>query len=213
MRACLQAWFGPERFYLHYPAEQAGGPPVRHALGPGTCVHGHFNAHRGFGVTDYYPQERQWIAFLRDPFEQHLSLFYYLKKHEGLYAFAGRSVPASAWTGVEGFFDYLAANRDVLQTTPANTFLAHLPVDLETGDPARELARFIHVGTTEDLAGSLRLLARKLGFEVAAVPHLNAAEREGPIGADLRRRHERLFPVEHRVYAIAVERHRREFAG
>src|SRR5215207_10496370 len=98
VKACLEQWFGPKLF-AHYPDEAASGAPIKHVLGAGTCVHGHFNKHRGFGVLDYYPEIRQWITFLRDPFEQHVSLFFYLRKYQGQYYFAGRLIPASVWRG------------------------------------------------------------------------------------------------------------------
>jgi hypothetical protein len=205
VRACLDAWFG-DRLFTHYPDEAVAGAPKRHALGPRTCVHGHFNKHRWFGVLDYYPDVTQWVTFLRDPFEQHVSLFFYLRKFAGEYHFAGRLVPTSAWHGFGDFMDFIADSRDVLQTTPANTLLAHLPVDFVKQRPDIALDRFVHVGITEVMDRSLRLLADKLGHSLSEVPNLNQAERDLPLDQRHRSRHEALFPLEHSVYQVARER-------
>lgn len=208
VRVCLQEWFGPN-FYSHYPDEASNGAPILRRLGPRSCVHGHFNKHRGFGVCQYYPNHRQWITFLRDPFERHVSVFFYLRKHETQYHFAGRPVPASAWKDFEEFLAFIADNRDRVQTTFANTLLAHLPID-EYDDVDKSLSRFIHVGITEQLAASLQLLAHKLHFGEAALPHVNAAERTIAVAPRLREKHEALFPIEHAVYRAARANHAAE---
>lgn len=211
VRACLEQWFAPTGFYTHYADEANHGKPFHHTLTAQTCVHGHFNKFRGFGVQDYYPKANQWITFLRNPFERHVSLFFYLRKHEGKYFFAGRPVPTIAWLSFEDFLNFLADNRDALQQSFANTMLAHLPLEPEKYPPAALLEQFIHVGITEKLDQSLWILASKLGRNPLTVPRLNSAERNQSLDQHLRQRHKQLFPVEHAIYRAAVALHEREF--
>ncbi|HWB52633.1 MAG TPA: hypothetical protein VG722_00505 [Tepidisphaeraceae bacterium] len=213
VRMCLENWFGPRGFYTHYVDEAVGGAPERHVLGPGNCVHGHFNKYRGYGVRDYYPECRQWIIFLRDPFEQHVSLFFYLRRNEGMQFFSGRAVPGSAWKGFGDFLQFMSDNRDVLQTSFANTFLAHLPVDHERASADEILSQFIHVGITEELGASLRLLAAKLERSELEMPRVNSAERDLVVDERLRERHEEMFAVEHAIFGAARARHAREIVS
>jgi hypothetical protein len=210
----LRGWFRETGFFSHYADEPNGGAPKRHVLAPGTCVHGHFNKYRGYGLRDYYPDADQWIMFLRDPFEQHVSLYFYLRRLGGSYRFAGRAVPTDVWGSFDAFLGFLSDNRDALQNSFANTFLAHLPIELDNaadGDAA--FASFVHVGTTDRLEASLKLLAAKLGRAPPGIPHLNAAKRDLPVDANLRSRHECLFPLEHALYEVARARHADEIAA
>ena len=69
----------PGSLGLHYFDEAKNRMPAKHKRQAGTCIHGHFNKARGFGVQDYYPQARQFITILRDPFEVLVSRYYYEK--------------------------------------------------------------------------------------------------------------------------------------
>ena len=85
--AILKSWFG--KGYLgHYHDEKQDIAPIRHNLKsrlffreykPGICIHGHFNHDRGNGTQDYYPEVDQFITILRDPFDLHLSNYFYVK--------------------------------------------------------------------------------------------------------------------------------------
>ena len=76
-RKALEGWFG-ERFFIHY-FQAADAPPERIEVRPGSCVHGHFNRKKGFGLLDYYPDARQVITVLRDPLETAVSNYFFWK--------------------------------------------------------------------------------------------------------------------------------------
>lgn len=203
LKDILGQWFDNGRLLFHYVDEVNTEAPPHHELISGVCIHGHFNKFRNFGVWDYYPECRQFITFIRDPFEQHVSLFFYLRKHPDI-RFAGRPITTSAWRGVDEFLGFLGDNLDVVQKSFANTMLAHIPMELDTSNCRHVLKEdFIHVGTTDRLGESITLLARKLGHSTPAVPVLNRAERDLPVSTALRAKHETMFPVEHQIYAVA----------
>lgn len=43
-------------------------------------LYGNFNKSRGFGAEDYYPDIKQFITILRDPFELTVSSYFYTRK-------------------------------------------------------------------------------------------------------------------------------------
>lgn len=206
--SALTAWFGAG-FHPHYMDEARCQPPTRWPLGPGMCIHGHFNARRGFGIRDYYPQADQLITFLRDPLETHLSLYFYLKQYRDSYRRDGQHYDITAEFPDAGAFISGIA-RD------AGHWLALSMLDYLSLDPTRDpvdqlMGRFLHVGITEDATASLRLLAHKLGKIMPTAVHLNAAVRdEATAHEQLRAMHRAAFPVEHALYAAAIDRHRRE---
>lgn len=87
----LKAWF-KKGFLRHYKNEKLNKPPEKYnfytgfllkKLKPNLCVHGHFNNNRGIGISDYYPEAEQFITILRDPFDIHVSNYFYVKlSHE-----------------------------------------------------------------------------------------------------------------------------------
>ena len=88
LKAALKRWFG-KKLYYHYYDEEKNATPSRllsyrirlsSMMSDGYCVHGHFNKYRGFGIRDYYPNSNQFISFLRDPLEIHLSNYYFLTR-------------------------------------------------------------------------------------------------------------------------------------
>lgn len=84
VRRIFTQWFG-ERFVPHYFDEANGTPPQRsplfdqHSPELPVCVYGHFNRKRGFGVQDNYPDARQFMTVLRDPFEMAISGYYFMR--------------------------------------------------------------------------------------------------------------------------------------
>lgn len=205
----LGRWFG-DRLYPHYADEAAGKLPQKWPTGPGTCVHGHFNNRRGFGVLDYYPDAEQFITFLRDPFELHVSLYFYLKQHCQEYSHAGRQYDIrTEFPDLGAFLEAICADREHPLSL---SMLRYIPFELTASNyRERLLGRFIHVGVTDDLANSIAILARKLGFEAGPVGHLNASARD-PSRDYLAhgRMHRKCFALEHEIYRFAKASHAAE---
>jgi len=205
----LEAWFGAQHMAFHYRGDQ-GEAPARAELGPGLCVHGHFNRLRGIGVRQYYPEADQFIVFLRDPFDRFVSTWRYLH----FQVRSGVSVPdfvdrpeLSTWLDRR-----IAATADVREDP--FSFLAQLADPTDAHDPPAVFGpQYLAVGVTERYAQSVELFAAILGREPpAAVTRLNRADeahRAGDPGAghaDLREAYARAFPLEYAVYDAAVAR-------
>lgn len=203
----LEAWFGPEQLAFHYRGNQ-GEPPARAALGPGLCVHGHFNRLRGIGVRQYYPEADQFIVLLRDPFDRFVSTWRYLH-------FQIRSgVHAPDFADAPDLETWLDRRRAVEPAEDPFSFLAQLADPTDPADPAAVFGpQYLAVGVTERYAQSVELFAAVLGRSPpAAITRLNQAGDPHRAGdpdetrPDLRDIYMRAFPLEYAVYGAAVAR-------
>jgi Sulfotransferase family len=208
----LRLWFGVN-FYTHYVNEETASPPYKIEILGNSCIHGHFNRFRRYGVDDFYPNSNQFITFLRDPFEQHISTFFYLKREAENYKFNGYISEVTSMKSFDEFLQFLTKKRGVIQNTFANTILAHLPTRFSPFD-AHKLFRqeFIHMGLTEKLEFSMKLLAKKLGKEYVEIPPQNISKRFLPINETHRNMHKELFPEEHFIYNEIKDLHLNELA-
>ena len=202
-RGVLEKWFGP-KLHFHYADDERGTRPVKHAWLSGTCIHGHFNRNRGFGVLHYYRQAAQYITFLRDPFATTVSNYFYLKQHRASFPFEDRRVTLDTLCGsLENFLQLAIAHPG---SVPGFTFLQYMPKLLTAENYREELfGRFLHVGVTEHMQPSLDALAEKLGQRRITVPVENISRYDEPVPAHLRSLHERAFPLEHEIYQAARE--------
>lgn len=204
----LKQWYG-RRFYRHYFDERKGRMPKkinleRGLLGPrkrGVCIHGHFNGQRGFGVRDYYPEVDQFITIIRDPFELHLSNFFFMKKLGSTMYRDGKPINDATDN------DYDLATY--LRESARSFMLMHFPFEL-TMENHRELLdeHFVYVGVTDDMQASVDRLAEKLGFPTVEVPVVNVSKRKEPIPEGARERFIEANPVEWAVYQYALEHYR-----
>lgn len=204
LREALQGWFG-DRLTLHYRGVQ-GEPPEKANLGPGACVHGHFNRLRGIGALAYYPTASQFIVFLREPFDRFVSQWRYLSfQHRG-----GVRIPE---LDDHPSFAQWMERRAAASEAGEDQFsmAAQLPWPVTKGtDPFGE--PYLFVGVVERYGESLAGLADALAFPRPPVTHVNRASdpfRKGDPTDDFdsfRREHERTFLQEHELYAAACRR-------
>ena len=204
----LEGWFGREHMAFHYRGDQGEAPP-KATLGPGLCVHGHFNRLRGIGVRQYYPQADQFIVFARDPFDRFVSTWRYLH----FQIRSGVAVPE--FVDRPDLATWLDRRRQAAEAgEDPFSFLAQLADPTDPADPAATFGpQYLAVGVTERYADSVELFAAILGREPPAhVTRLNGAgdpHRAGDPDAgrpDLRAVYERAFPVEYAVYEAALAR-------
>jgi hypothetical protein len=205
----LEHWYG-RRLYRHYFDERRGRMPERIDLEhgrfgrrrKGVCVHGHFNSDRGFGVREYYPEVEQFITIVRDPFELHLSNFFYLKRlGPRLYRDGG-----SVAKGTDDTFDLEA----YLARKPRSFMLGCFPFALTLSNYRDLLERyFVYIGVSEDLQTSVDRLAERLGFRSVRVPVKNVAERTEEVPQGARDRFIEANPVEWAVYNFAREHYKK----
>ena len=193
VKEVFKIWF-PDRLYPHYFDEVSDTLPPKydlttlHSHARPAAVYGHFNSQRGFGVAHYYPDVRQFITILRDPFELAISTYYYIRSSGVTWKDQAR-VPQ---------FDLLS----FLRKTPPN-MLNHLPRPVTHSnyrDVLEEL--FVEVGTVEYLTESMRRIAAKLTkpFDPAWLMHLNATLRDQPHPEEFRAEYAEQYPLEFEVY-------------
>jgi hypothetical protein len=196
-RKVLESWFG-DRLLFHY-FQVLNSPPPRYPLQAGICIHGHFNAAKGFGINAYYPEADQLITVLRDPLEMHLSNYFYWKtKARERQINRGHIIPG-------GEHDYRDVN-DFFRRRPKSQLLNFLPSDL-TPDTYREIfeTRFVWIGSVEQLSTSTGRLARILGFKPAVIPRVNISARTETLAPELRDSFIERSRFEFEIYQYVME--------
>lgn len=171
VRRVVMDWFGAG-YVPHYYDERTATPPARdarfvnHSAAAPVCVYGHFNRLRGFGVQDGYPDARQFVTILRDPFEMAISEYYFIRK-------TGTNWKDRSRVPTDGLLHHLeTATPNMLNHFPR-------PVSAENyKDIIEEF--FVEIGFTEMLVPSLARIAIRLGlsFDLAGLEHRNKTERD-----------------------------------
>ncbi len=203
-RLALETWF-PHRLHYHYFVEKHKRRPTRIRLRRGflglrrrhgMCIHGFFNRNRGAGVFDYYPHAQQFITIVRDPVEQHLSHYFYLRNkcERGEHYFKGKQVR----------FKY--ANPEEFLDREEPYVPRYLPWELTLESFRQYFDKyFIHVGLTEKMQETVDTLADRLGKPRVELERRNVTPRdEAPSPeavARFKERHRLLFAI----YDYAVE--------
>ena len=169
LRNLFADWFG-EGLKTHYLSGTE--PPERHAsLGAGTCVYGHFNSAKGFGVQDYYPDIAQFVTVLRDPWERALSRWHFAESRG-----ESQAAPSNKGMSLEAYMSGWPFEDPALGPPAHAFFPSHMTVD----NYKRVInEQFVEIGVMERLAPSIRRIADALGFggDVAEIVHVNAAPR------------------------------------
>lgn len=167
----FRQWFG-NGFLRHYYDERNNRPPQRYALSKlhsaerPVVLHGHFNSSRGFGIEECYPEVKQFITILRDPFELSVSSYFYTRK-------VGAGWKSEAKVPAEDVETYLLNSRP--------NMLNHFPREI-TRSNFKDIIEefFIEVGITEQLGKSMRDIAEKLGraYDGEMLGQHNVTERD-----------------------------------
>lgn len=162
------------------------------------CVHGHFNEERGEGVFDYYPDAEQLITILRDPFDAHVSNYFYVRrKHvsqQGTFE-AGELHPIieNDWT-----------LDDYLNHSPTSFYPLFLPEMSPSTCQDVMASKFLYVGVTERLQLAIDRLADTLGKPAVSVPTENESAWDEPVPAGARERFYADNPVATAAYDYAL---------
>lgn len=177
-RKVLESWFG-ERLLFHYFQVRNALPP-KYPLQAGICIHGHFNAARGFGINAYYPEAEQLITVLRDPLEMHISNYFFWKH------IARERQLSRGHISPGDEHDYRDIN-DFFRKRHKSTLLNFLPEDITPRNYMKIIAeRFIWIGIVENLPAGMEQLALILGVKSFAVPRVNVSERNEALAPSLR---------------------------
>jgi hypothetical protein len=192
-----------DKLELHYHDDRTATPPLRHALGAGSCVHGHFDNRRQEGVDDYYPEVQQFVTLLRDPFDLQVSNYFYMKRLQRRGELVLDGAPASLETSIRAYLE-----RRIEEPLTAPNPLDFLPRALAGDDWETALDRtFVYVGIVEDLRTAAVVLADRLGMAPRWLGHANAGERDEQIPTELR---DALFRAHPRQFAL-YDRARRDY--
>lgn len=194
VREVFADWFR-DGLLLHYFEEGTGRMPVKYDLAAlhsnerPVAVYGHFNKTRGFGIPHYYPDARQFITILRDPFERTVSSYFFLRKHG------------------PGWKDQARIPKDDLRTHLLNSpgrMVNHFPCDI-TLDNYRDVieSMFIEVGIIERLDDSMARIASRLGktYRPESMRRLNTTDRDQRlVTEDMRQEFVENNPLEYAIY-------------
>lgn len=173
LREVLSGWF-KGRFYTHYYNEVGNEYPKKINWflrnqgffdGHGPCIHGHFNKDRGFGLDDYYPSEKQFIAFVRDPLDIYISNYNYINQNNIFRN--GKKLVIE-----HDIHDYILR----VSEEKSSWFLAHLPKDIADQNLYDYLEdKFVFVGVMERFQESLDGLAKALNMQYCNQVHKNTS--------------------------------------
>lgn len=179
VRRVFRSWFG-QGLITHYFNAEKGGLPERRDLDAlqagdnssrGICLFGHFNRTRGFGVEQYYPGIEQKITIMRDPFEQHVSQYYYTRRKmlEGK-----ENLPLVRDGGGDpGDLEAYVANR-------RSGLLSYLPEGINEENYREVLGEnYLFIGIAERMDDTINLMSDLLRKPPLRVPVKNASERTG----------------------------------
>ncbi len=130
-------------------------------------LYGHFNRFRNFGVEDYYPEIKQFITILRDPFELTISGYFYTRKI------------GASWIDKTHIPKEDNIEKFIINAKPS--MLNHFPKIINSDNYKDVIEEyFIEVGITEHLRDSLQRIAYKLDmpYNDEIFGHHNATERD-----------------------------------
>lgn len=199
-RRFFEQWYG-NGFLRHYFNEPKGKMPEKydlfglHTADKPIVLHGHFNKLRNFGVEDYYPDIKQFVTILRDPFELTISGYFYTRK-KGL-----------SWKDRSRIPNEEDVEKYLISAKP--NMLNHFPREI-TKDNYKDIIEeyFIEIGITEHLGDSMKWIAHKLGmpYEEAMLGHHNTTERDQEVPGYLRDLFVERNQLEFDVYTYALEK-------
>lgn len=186
----LRHWFG-DRFLRHgFNKNNRWYRSEPYDPRPGFCISGHFNWLGDRGIHHLYPRSRQFISFIRDPFEIALSQYFFRKKK-------GREKDCPS---VEDFF----------QKHKRSILLNFLPEQITPDNYKRILSEnYIYLGLTEDLQISMDMLAGKLGFPETAIQHANQSPRNESVPDKCKTAFMLNNPLEYLIYQHIMETYKK----
>jgi hypothetical protein len=200
LQEILNNWFGP-RLHLHYYDEEQNVMPPKYQISPGICIHGHFNRKRNFGISDYYPEARQFITFIRDPFNILVSRYFDVKKRENRNdAFRNGKklvLPQSIEVYMEEEIQKEDYHPNIFDYLPGEYTLDNYRQQIEE--------KFVFVGITEKFEYSINLLSQSLNFKNPAVKRLNRSCRYQKISPKFKKKFMDDHPLEYAFYDYIME--------
>lgn len=198
----LRNWFGT-KLYLHYYDEKNNRPPETFPLGPGICIHGHFNKQRHFGIQDYYPGIDQMITFLRDPFEILVSRYFDVKEREKKGEAFRDGKPLRITDDLDEYLE-----KETREPAYHPNFLDYMPARMTAGNYKEIIHEyFVYIGVMENFQYSMERLAQRLNTTAVPPSHLNRSERSYTYSPRYKMRFMELHPLEYEIYYYVLTNH------
>ena len=192
-REVLMEWFG-SKLLLHYYSEATGEMPPKYDLtslhskeGP-VVVYGHFNRKRNFGVEHYYPEVKQFITILRDPFEMCVSGYFFMRERGVAWKDQSR-IPKRE------LYDHILKSEGYLENFfPRKVTLVNYKEIIET--------QFIEIGITEHMDESVKRIANKLNrkYTPGSLHQLNVTARDQRVPYELKDEFIERHPLDYAIY-------------
>ncbi len=193
----LKHWYG-DNFFKHY--QPTGGPPPKKLpLRPEVCIHGHFQSTAGLGVKDYYPEAEQFITFLRDPLDIHISNYFFWKN---------KARPKQIKHGLlkEGDPHDYRDIHDFFRMRPKSHIYKYMPCPVSKDNCRRIFKKkYVCIGFVEDMQKSIDRLADRLGFDPIQVNHINSSPRDEELPGEVRRNFIKNNSLAFHIYHTARE--------
>lgn len=191
-RKVLEEFF-PSRIFFHY-FQQRNSLPQKNPLTPNTCIHGHFNKTKGFGVDDYYPEAEQFITVLRDPLEAAISNYFYWKTK----ARANQLKKGIITAGSEDDYKDIS---DFFRKRPRSNLLDFMPGEL-TLENYKEIiqSRFVWIGLVENFQPGIDELAHILSVPPVSIGRLNTSTRDEELPREIEEEFIRQNALEFEIY-------------
>jgi hypothetical protein len=186
----FQFWFPQSCHVRDFPAALKGDLQREPRLGPGAAVFGHFSSAEGGSIEDLYPAARQFVTFVRDPFDILVSNYFFLKNGRG------------QWKGKPeiqtDLREYLSKK---IHSGEHNLFFRYLPSKPPGIGPETYLReKFLFAGDFSRFQKSVNRLALVLGQSPASAPSLNDSFRDETVPEELRADAKEAFPEEYAFY-------------
>ncbi len=195
--------------HTHYFDEKEGKMPERQNLKTGflrkrfkknTCIHGHFNKARGFGIQDYYPEVDQFITILRDPLEITLSNYFFAKKRGDRRYRNGK--PFFIREQFIDVSDYLKKENSYL--------MLYMPFNITIENYEEILEKyFVYIGIQEDLQTSVDIMAKHLDYPAVTIGHVNVSNRDEIVSEELKEEFKNRCKLEYAIYNYALKNYKK----
>ena len=181
LKEVLTQWFSDGLRSVYFN-EKENRPPEKIELKdtagrflPDLCVIGHFNRSRNMGIEQCCPEIDQYVTFLRDPFEAHLSNYFYVRT-------LAKENRAFRNGKVHPIIEKNMSLRDFLENYKKSFFLDFLPAEIDENNFRDVLQeKFIFIGLVETYNESLIQMAKILEKRIDEFVHINKSERRESI--------------------------------
>jgi len=200
----LRHWF--RGYYFHTFIIEADGIPMRKIrtqdrfgrwLPEVQCIHAHFDHRRGYGLPYFYPEVKQYVTILRDPFDIIVSMYFFAKGKAlaGKFFHEGKQID---------FCSIYPTLQSYVEAHPIWLY-DHWPQDLTLDDLETQLRRrFVYIGIFEDMETSLDNLRKILGKAPVNMPVRNTSVYDEDVPETLRLWFYHNHPLLYQTYQFAL---------